>query len=61
MLIKMLIKMLFVIVKLTILYIVGITGYFVGKITFEKLKIRGKTGYKKYYWTDTHENKPKYN
>jgi len=55
------IKMLFVIVKLTILYIVGITGYFVGKITFEKLKIRGKTGYRKYYWKDTHENKPKYN
>jgi hypothetical protein len=61
MLIKMLIKMLFVIVKLTILYIVGITGYFVGKIIFEKLKIRGKTGYRKYYWKDTHENKPKYN
>ena len=53
--------MLFVIVKLTILYIVGIIGYYVGRFTFEKLKIRGKTGYKKYYKTDTHENKPKYN
>jgi hypothetical protein len=54
-------KMLLVIVKLAILYIVGIIGYYVGRFTFEKLKIRGKTGYKKYYWTDTHENKPKYN
>ena len=38
------------ILKIILMYIVGVTGYIFGRIVFEKLNVRGKTGYRKYYW-----------